>query len=309
MKKAIFTLYLILISSSIFAIEVSVRAEIDSASLLIGNQANLRFIVSQPADKFVQFPFFADTISTGVEIIERKNPDTVKLADNRIEIKQDYIVAVFDSGLYVISPAKFVLGNDTFMSNTLTLTGISIPVDTVSMEFRDIKPIMKLPFDWRAFFTYSAFGLLILLILAAIVYVLIRFWKKKPILPTNETPIIPAHITALQELDRIKAEKLWQHSREKEFHTQLTDVLRTYIEKRFGINAMEMTSDEILGYLYGNKEAEPVLSNLKQILKNADLVKFAKQKMLPNENDLSIENSYVFVNQTIDNSQLIIDND
>ena len=297
MKKAIYTLYLILISSSMFAAELSVQAQIDSSSLLIGNQTNLRYTVSQPADRFVQFPFFADTISKGVEIIERKNPDTLRLADNQIEIRQDYIVSVFDSGLYVIPPAMFVVENDTFLSNALTLTGISVPVDTVSMDFNDIKPIMQLPFDWRTFGKIAALVLLIWLILAVAIYVFVRYWKKKPILPNAKPKVlIPAHITALQALDKIKSEKLWQHGREKEFHTQLTDVLRLYIEKRFGINAMEMTSDEILEHLKQNNI--DVLNNLKQVLLSADLVKFAKQKMLPNENDLSIENSYLFVNRT-----------
>ena len=316
MKKAFFTLYILLISGSVFAAGVSVRAEIDSVSLLIGNQTNLRYSVSQPADKFVQFPLFADTISKGVEIIERKNPDTVKLADNRIEVKQDYIVAVFDSGLYIIPPAKFIAENDTFTSNLLTIEVISVPVDTASMDFRDIKPIMELPFDWKGLLQMASIILLVLLILAVGVYVLVRYLKKKPILSIEKPEIqAPAHITALQALDKIKAEKLWQHGREKEYYTQLTDVLRLYIEKRFGINAMEMTSDEILLVVSRqlSVNSQPITNDyrlmttdyrlstidyLKQILKNADLVKFAKQKMLPNENDLSIENSYLFVNET-----------
>ena len=298
-----------LISGSVYAAEVSVQAKIDSSSLLIGNQTNLRFTVSQPADRFVQFPFFADTISVGVEIIEQKKPDTMKLADNRIEIKQDYIVSVFDSGLYVIPPAKFVLGNDIFLSNELILTGISVPVDTVSMEFRDIKPIMELPFDWKGFFRTISMISLVLLLLAAGVYILVRFLQKKPILSVEKPEIqVPAHITALEALDKIKSEKLWQHGREKEFYTQLTDVLRLYIEKRFGINAMEMTSNEILQSLnsqqslvnsqQSSNDYRLLTDDLRLVLKNADLVKFAKQKMLPSENDLSIENSYKFVNET-----------
>ncbi|MDR0872306.1 MAG: BatD family protein [Prevotellaceae bacterium] len=291
MKKLFYTLYICLIAGNVLAADISVRASIDSSSLLIGNPTNLRFSVSQPTGKFVQFPIFADTIAKGIDIIEKKKPDTVKLANNQIEVRQDYTVSVFDSGEYKIPPVKFILNNDTFAANALMIKGVSVPVDTVSMDFRDIKPIMELPFDWVAFFKKSGLVSLILLVLAAIVYALVRFMKKKPILPAAKPEVqIPAHITALQALDKIKAEKLWQHGREKDFHTQLTDVVRAYIDQRFGINAMEMTSEDILQHLKQQ--------NLKQVLQAADLVKFAKQKMLPNENDLCLENAYSFINET-----------
>jgi hypothetical protein len=142
---------------------------------------------------------------------------------------------------------------------------------------------------------YSPFAVL----LALLIYVIIRLLKRKPVLVMGKPkPSLPPHVIALSELDKIKNEKLWQQGREKEFHTQVTDVLRNYIEGRFGINAMEMTSDEILAYLSVNKEAEPVFDQLKQILKSADLVKFAKMKFLPTENEQSITNAYLFINET-----------
>ena len=124
--------------------------------------------------------------------------------------------------------------------------------------------------------------------------------QKKPVFESaNKEPEIAPHILALNELDRIKNEKLWQQGRSKEFHTQLTDVLRIYIEKVFDINSMEMTSEEILMNLKTmQNEQKSAYSGLKQILQLADLVKFAKWNALPDENELSLMNAFLFVNQT-----------
>ena len=103
---------------------------------------------------------------------------------------------------------------------------------------------------------------------------------------------------AIKELDEIKQQKLWQQGRSKEYYTLITDTLRKYIEERFGINAMEMTSGEILELIRKNSEAQSVYDNLRQILQLADFVKFAKMNPLPDENDLSMMNAYLFVNQT-----------
>lgn len=110
--------------------------------------------------------------------------------------------------------------------------------------------------------------------------------------------VLPAHVRAANELDKLKAEKIWQQGREKEFYSKLTDILRRYIYEREGINAMEMTSGEILNNIRQISDVDSVYDNLKQILSTADLVKFAKYKPYPDENDLSMVNAYFFVNQT-----------
>ena len=116
--------------------------------------------------------------------------------------------------------------------------------------------------------------------------------------PKKEEPKLPPHEQAIKELDEIKQQKLWQQGRSKEYYTLITDTLRKYIEERFGINAMEMTSGEILELIRKNSEAQSVYDNLRQILQLADFVKFAKMNPLPDENDLSMMNAYLFVNQT-----------
>ena len=102
----------------------------------------------------------------------------------------------------------------------------------------------------------------------------------------------------LKELDEIKQSKLWQQGKEKEYFTSITDTLRRYLVDRFGINAMEKTSAEILDSVKGIDEIVPAFEKLEQVLKLADFVKFAKFRPLPDENDLSLVNAYFFVNQT-----------
>jgi hypothetical protein len=111
--------------------------------------------------------------------------------------------------------------------------------------------------------------------------------------------LLPAHVVALNELDKIKQEKPWQQGRSKEYHTELTDIIREYIERVFNVNSMEMTSEEILEHLRILRlEQKTAYLGLTQLLRLADLVKFAKFNPTPDEHELSLSNSYLFVNET-----------
>lgn len=141
--------------------------------------------------------------------------------------------------------------------------------------------------------------MLALFLICVIAYIVKRIRAKKSLIPfKKEEPKLPPHEQAIKELDEIKQQKLWQQGRSKEYYTLITDTLRKYIEDRFGISAMEMTSGEILDLIRKNSEAQSVYDNLRQILQLADFVKFAKMNPLPDENDLSMMNAYLFVNQT-----------
>ena len=103
---------------------------------------------------------------------------------------------------------------------------------------------------------------------------------------------------------QLKTEKIWKQERYKEFYTQLTDVLRRYIHERYGVNSLEMTSEEILHIIRNKVEEDSVYVNLQQVLTIADLVKFAKHKPFIDQNDLSLMNSYFFINQTKEDDPL-----
>jgi hypothetical protein len=142
-------------------------------------------------------------------------------------------------------------------------------------------------------------GLGFILLIAGIWYYLHQRKNKKPFIPKKTRPIIPAHIQALNDLDDLKKKKLWQAGRIKDYYTELTDISRLYIEHRFGINAMEMTSFEIMEVLPEEKINPEELEKLSQTLSTADMVKFAKASPLPGTNDNCWLYTKEFVEKTI----------
>ena len=166
-------------------------------------------------------------------------------------------------------------------------------------EFYDIKNIWKAPFVLADYYPWI-FGILIALFLICVVgYILQRIRNRKPLLPFSKpVPKLPPHEQAVKELDDIKQQKLWQQGRSKDYYTQITETLRRYLVDRFGIQAMEMTSAEILDIVRKDADAGAVYNSLKQIMELSDFVKFAKMNPLPDENERSLMNAYLFVSQT-----------
>ena len=215
-------------------------------------------------------------------------------------IKQDVLITSFDSSLYLLPPLKVIDGVDTIYSNQVALKVSTLPVNVENPEeFFDIKQVWKPPFVLADYYPIII-GILLVLLLAALAwYIWKRMRERKSLIPfKKEEPKLPPHEQAIKELDEIKQQKLWQQGRSKEYYTLITETLRRYMVDRFGINAMEMTSDEILALIKQTTEAQSVYDNLRQILSLADFVKFAKMNPLPDENDLSLMNAYLFVNQT-----------
>lgn len=290
---------LFLFSLSVSAQVVSVKASIDSASIKIGQQTRLHFEIVQGVQPMVQFPLLADSIISGVEIISVSKPDTTSLEDGKIRIDADVVISSFDSALYYIPPFKFVAGADTFETNPFSLKVSSIPVDTVRQPLYDIKPIFNAPINWAE---VSLYVLIFLLIAAAIFFLYKYYIKKKKTgndVVEEKTVYIPAHEIALNELSRIKQEKIWQQAKVKEYYTEITTVLRQYIELRYQIPALEMTSDELIDRLDIMRELDKDTKlNLKQVLKLADLVKFAKWTPDFNEHELTLGNAFEYVQST-----------
>jgi hypothetical protein len=288
------------VSDKIFAQRTLIDVTIDSAAILIGEQTILHTTVTIDRDKQVQLVIPGDTLMRGVEVLHFSRPDSSVIENNRLLIKQDILITSFDSALYLLPPLKVIDGLDTVYSNQVALKVSTIPVDTDNPEdFFDIKEVWKPPFVLADYYPWI-FGVLIALFLICVVgYIIQRMRNQKPLVPfRREAPKLPPYEQAIMELNQTKQRKLWQQGRSKEYYTSITEILRRYIVSRFGINAMEMTSGEILDIIKRNNEADSVYDNLKQILHLADFVKFAKWNPLPDENDLSLMNAYLFVNQT-----------
>lgn len=300
-KKTLVLLSLILTLSTLQAQQrVSVKASIDSSDLMIGEQTMYHIEVSGPASLNYIFPTFpGDTLITGLVILNRWKLDTVSINSERIELKTDYLVTSFDSGLYYVPPVKILAGSDTIESNYLGIKVMTYDIDTTKIEVFDIKGVQQPPFVVSDYLVEACFFLLLYALILLIIWLYLR--KKFPILKGESVApesLLPPHVVAIMELDRLKSEKIWKFGKNKKYYTELTNILRKYIERRFQFNALEMTTEEILTLFKRDKTTQSVYQNLSQILQLADLVKFAKIEPLESENELSMINSYLFVNQT-----------
>ncbi len=294
------------ISSHIDAQDFSVNATPDSTLMVIGGQMDLTLEVAQPGDITVVFPQFTDTITKNIEIVDRSEPDTTFLDGNRIAIKQTFRITSFDSGLHYIPPMEFELASANLQASKKTRAiGMMVvnPFENVDPQkgITDIKAPIETPFrlsELYRFLPWILGGLAIVLLIAAGIW--FYFKRRNPLKAfIKEKPKEPPHVIALRELDHIKQEKLWQKGEVKTFHSQLTDILRDYIEDRYGIPAPEQITTEILTSLKTvDLPDDKVLNKIQQVLGLADLVKFAKMEPLPDENDLALMNAYFFVNQT-----------
>jgi len=281
--------------------KITVNARLDSTVIWIGSQTHLTFQVSQQPKQKVLMPIFSDSIVGGLETVEPVKTDTVKSPDGQLLVSQHYVVTSFKDSLIYIPPFPFVINGDTVWSKSLSLKVVQpFKIDTASHKIADIKPVLNSKFDWAAFLLRVLLGFVILGLLVVLYVLYQKYFKKKPVLNEKEIRLLlPADVVALNQLDRIKQEKSWQQGRVKEYHTELTDVIREYVERIFNINSMEMTSEEILDHLRVLKvEKKSAYLNLKQILNLADLVKFAKWNAMPEEHELSLQNAYLFINQT-----------
>ena len=217
-------------------------------------------------------------------------------------LKQEFLLTCFDSGSYLIPPLPFPFEmngrQDTLYSQPLWLGVNTFQIDSIT-GIVDIKPPINTPFTFEEFFDRFAMPIgLIIVAIVVIVFLIYYFRKKKADKPIvkRAKPKKPAHLIALDSLDKLKKKKLWQKNKVKEYYSELTEITRIFIEHRFEILAMEETSDEILFELGQNKDIEKEsIEELRKILELSDLVKFAKHIPLANEHELSMQKSYDFV--------------
>lgn len=279
---------------------VIVQAEVDSMMMWVGQQTGLRLSVTCDAGNKVVFPAYRDTIVRGLEIIPPVITDTQYVNNGqRMTLTRNYVVTCFDSALIYIPSMPVEVDGTEYQSNRLALAFMTydIPEGEETKIFGP-KENMKTPVR-----LYEAKGLLVYWFLAIMaiglgVYLFIRFKDDKPIIRRIKIePKVPAHVKALSEIEDLR-QSGGPHSEDaKGYYTQLTDILREYINERFGFNATEMTSYEILERLEESRDKES-LAELRDLLSTSDMVKFAKFKPMLNENDRNLVSAMEFVNDT-----------
>jgi hypothetical protein len=186
---------------------------------------------------------------------------------------------------------------DTAYFERLSLLVKTVPIDTTSFEPYDIKMPITYPITFMEVLPWAASGLAVLVLIAFVIYIIIRRRQHKPIF-FKPKPKEPPHVIALRELDKIKAEKLWQSNKVKQYYTRVTDVLRTYMEERYKMQAMEQTSEEILQALKSIQLPDELMDKLRELLSVSDLVKFAKYQPMTDDNEKALGTAHEFVDHT-----------
>ena len=278
---------------------IIVSASIDSTLLMIGDQTDLHLNVTHNAGEQVQLPVFGETLQDGIEIIDRTAVDSTTLPDGRVQLSQTLTLTSFKDSLFAIEPLVVTQGEDSFWTEPMALNVIQpFEVDS-ALAITDIKDIERAPIWWWGIIRWILLGLLIAGLGVGAYYL----WKwyqrtRKPEEePVNPELLRPAEEVALEKLDAIKEAKIWKDGKVKDYQTDLTDVVREYIGRRFGVQSTEKTSDETLRAMKPLIE-KPLYDRLKSMLQLADLVKFAKWHTTPDENEQGLTTAYVFVRQT-----------
>ena len=267
--------------------------------LMIGDQTAMHLSVTQEANERVEMPVLGETLQDGIEIVDRSAVDTTTLPDGRLQLSQELTLTSFKDSLFAVAPIAVVSGGDTFWTDPMALNVIQpFEVDS-SLAITDIKDIEKAPIYWWGIIRWILLALAIIGLFVGAYYGVL--WYRKHFLKEEEAIepelLRPADEVALEKLDEIKAQKIWKDGKVKEYQTELTDVVREYIGRRFDVQSTEKTSDETLRAMKPLIDKE-LFAKLSKMLQLADLVKFAKWHTTPDENEQALSTAYEFVNET-----------
>lgn len=291
-----------LMGCSTLAFGQTVEQRMDSLQLLIGQQTILHLKATARKGARIVLPSFKpqDQIVPGVEVVEQSKGDTMQMGDDRIQVSRDYTLTSFDEKVYVVPALDVKIDGKSYHGNPLALKVLTVPVDTVHPnQFYPAKDVQDNPFEWSEWSFAFWLSLLMIIICGAMIYLRNRLKKNKPIIARIRiVKRVPAHEKALREINDIKHHHTnASQETQKEYYTQLTNTLRAYIVSRFGFNAMEMTSGEIIERLRASGD-QKMIDELRMLFSTADLVKFAKYEIPMNENDANLVNAINFIDQT-----------
>lgn len=306
MKSSIYNILLliaVLLAQNAHAASRSqIKASLDSLQLTMGQQTIARVDIVKDAEASSELLVDKNAFPEQVEIIDWLEGDTTDIGNGLVEIRRGLLIQSFDSGVYTIPPFLLVSGPDTIRSNSLSLK--INPVDVTALT--DIHPIADVAvfdskwYDWLPDWItdYWVYILLGVLIVAGGVCAYLIMSKKVNVTILPQKKRLPPDQIAFNRLNALKEAQLWEKGQEKEYYTRLIDILRDYLQERFGINAMEMTSSQILKALRANEETRLSHSRMERVVEIADFVKFAKVRPLPDDNVRAFSDSMQFVEET-----------
>lgn len=271
-------LFLFFTSQFCMAQQVVVHAALDSNTILLGDQVNLNIIVNQVKDKSNITGVDLSPLEEveEIEVVNISNWDTTATAKELI-LRKSITLTSFDSGYYYI-PQIPIRYDEFGLQRSAQTPRLGLAVNTIppldSIQIAPNKDIIEEPLKFEDFIPAIATILGLLLLGFLIRY----FWRRKQAEPVPPPPeiIVPAHEIALTQLGSLQEAKLWQQGKVKEYQSQLTHIVREYIENRYDIQALESTTDQILKQLKRVDFDKDWKQKVREMLQMADLVKFAK---------------------------------
>ncbi len=275
-SSGLFFLFFFFVS---WVLNAQVTASIDSTSIKIGEQITYSIEVKTDTTSLVVFP--EGQSFSPLEMIESYETDTLKQNDKYNLIKK-YGLTQFDSGAYTIPPQKIVVGNKTFLTDSLKVEVRNILVDSTKQGLYDIKPIIEVQKPASQWWKYLLVVLLVLGIIAGLLYWFL--WRKKPLTEEEQNALLPPYDRAKLALKKLEESPYLKHDEYKEYYSELTLIIRKYLDEKVYDHSMESTTDELISRLRLLKEGNQIdlnqetIKNIESILKRADLVKFAKSK-------------------------------
>ena len=276
-------------------------------SVLIADQLLYGFdLKGVEAGTTFAFPQVKDTLMEGVEVVGSWQLDTLKVrkgkkgAADQLDLQGGIVITSFDEGEYALPPltlqrvsAEGVV--DTLVFDSQTLQVKTMPVDTATFKVHDIKGQIRYPVTFRELLPWVGLGLGIAGLIALAVWLIVRYGRKRDAEAQRREP---AHIVALRKLDRYRGSKMWAPEKQKAFYSGITDTLREYMDARYDIGAMEMTTAEIMKELKNTDVTEDLQTGLKELFERADFVKFAKYTASDEDNAAALPLAVRFVTST-----------
>lgn len=285
----------------------TVTARVEPDSIGIGDRFDYVIEVEQDLVQVVRFPEFGLRSEEGdIELVESLPVDTLERDGRRLRLAKRYRLAAFEEGRYNLGAAQVLYADKNILDtlrgrDSVYLEVTTFQIDSTSQSIFDLKPQRTLPFQLREIRGYLLWGLAALALLTGAVLLLVRYLARrgkrlgdlfKP------APPLPPHVAAIQALETLHHQKLWQNARYKQYYSGITEILRTYIAARWEVGALEMTSDEIIAAMRDAELPEKARMDLTTILRDADLVKFAKAEPDAEQNESDYLKAYYFVEET-----------
>ena len=305
--KRLFAIALLLLAGATAAAQQTPRvtAHVEPDSIAIGDRFDYVIDVEKDLVQVVEFPEFEDPKGQ-IELVESLPVDTLERDGRHLKLRKRYRLAAFDEGHYNLGTAHVLYADknilDTLSSrDSIYLKVGTFEIDSTSQSIYDVKDLHNLPFRLGEILTYLIRGAAALLLLAAAAWGLVRWLRSRGKRIGDlfrPAPPLPPHVAAIQALEALHNQKLWQNNRHKQYYSGITDILRTYIAARWEIGAMEMTSDEIIAAMQPVELPDKARMDLTAILRVADLVKFAKAAPEAEENEACYLKAYYFVEET-----------